>query len=486
MATVTLEDFSAGANTRDSVNLLSNKETPAATNWTLSERGALKWRNGCPRITDLPGGTGGFARIFYSAAVDRWLCARGTELYRRNGDLTSGSWSLLLSGLPDSTLIGFVDWPGTTPLAVFSSQAGATFTVRTWDGTNAPSTVSSSRSNVFVVWQGRAWAFPRVGEVKFYWTALGDITSWPDANNNAIREKDAALIETAAIAGGQLLIFKKRSAYVVTDPNTGNFRTLDPHAGAQGPYAAVTYRGRVYTWGADGIYEWDGVGPGKPVGDRVRPNIVAALPAGENPSQSQPSIVGGVANDRIVFAYPSAPTSGIPPANDRLLEFDPETESVMFHELAASNQNSVSSLANQGSTLYGAIADGDDIFQMFSASPGEDDSVTFTGSYRTPWLQPEGGRMARLSVLRIQGLVASAAASTVLTLKVYKDFDTTTSEDYVLDDLLRGGDVGDQQEHAELRSLGHARSFAFDLVAGTDNGEVTVRSIQLETVALER
>jgi hypothetical protein len=52
-----ISDFSGGLNLRDSPQELAPTETPDSLNWTLDQRGALKWRKGCQDQIALPGNT---------------------------------------------------------------------------------------------------------------------------------------------------------------------------------------------------------------------------------------------------------------------------------------------------------------------------------------------------------------------------------------------------------------------------------------------
>src|SRR5262245_5715665 len=96
MASLYVPDFSGGLNTRDSINQIRPNETWSAYNVTLDERGAIKRRKGCTNVVALPGTSAKKADIFYSQAIDLFICVRESggakKLFTRPGDL-SGSWT---------------------------------------------------------------------------------------------------------------------------------------------------------------------------------------------------------------------------------------------------------------------------------------------------------------------------------------------------------------------------------------------------------
>lgn len=508
---IVFADFSGGLNLRDSPTEIAANETPEATNWTLDQRGALTWRKGCTNVASLPGVSGKAAFIFYSAALDQWLCARETagapntiRLHTRPGDL-SGSWtdrgSLMGGGANLSMLVSFVDWPGQTPMVVVASAGPTTATggaTQTWDGTTLGAPAGQLAGNGLAVWQNRVW---RIGYpvndasgnlARLFASKVGDPSVWtaPDGLTVDIRDKDASRLTGIGIAGGRLIVFKRRSAYAVTDSATGAYTTIDSASGAQGPLAVVPQRGRLYTWGADSLYEWDGVGPGKRVGDKARPLFAtdAALVGGV------PALCGGVVEDRVLFAYPSSGGG----TNDLLLEFDPGHGWLMKHSLASSSKNEISSFASKEAALYGAVRDGDVMFQMFAATfSGTDDvDIQAPASYRTRWLDVDAGKLyriirAQLAAFLTYGGGAHSTGAT-LVLRVYKDGDTTSFTDYdVSADVLSNVSVkygATATFPAIIHSLGHARTFAFEFVATytSDVPHVVVSRLALDPVLLER
>lgn len=494
MGQVVLSDFSGGLNTRDSPNELAPNETPNASNFTLDTRGALRWRNGCSAGVTLPGvaSANDPAHIFYSGALGLWLCVRrsaGTTytLYTRPADL-SGSWTsrgtVITATAAADLVVSFADWSGTTNYVVIALSVGANSSASYTDGATVTA-IGTVTGNAVAVWQNRVWiagAKTSTLQTRLYASKIGDPTTWaaPDGITVDLRDKDGERLTGLGLAGGALIVFKQRSAYRVSDSATGSYATIDSSAGSQGPLAVVPSRGRLYTWGHDGLYEWDGVGPGRNVGDKARPSFVtaAALVGGV------PLLCGGQLEDRLLFAFPIS-LSG---TNDKLLEFDPIHGWLMRHALMFTG-SSVCSFARKDTTLYAAAPDvnGNVIFPVFDTTPGSDNGTGPTAGnlYRTPWIHPAKGRLARIVRAQIEGLLVTAGTNT-LTLNVYTDWDfsaATLSFDISAD--LRGGDSSDQVETSVLWSLGHSRSFCFEFVASTATGAAQINSLAFDAVQIE-
>lgn len=504
MPSLRLSDFSGGLNLRDSPSEIAPNETANALNWTLDQRGAVQLRKGWSSVVALPGKTGTAAFPWFSAALNLWLCVRTVagapdvfKLFSRPADL-SGSWTDRGQLLPVATptpIAAFVDWPGTTPLVVLTAQTGdgASGAIYTFDGTTLTVRSSTIAGHALAVWQNRVWlggyavSGANGNPSRLFACKVGDPTVWtaPDLTTADVRDKDAAQLMGLGLAGGALIVFKRRSAYRVNDSANGSYSTLDAAAGCMGPLAVVPLRGRLYTWGADGFYEWDGVGKGVNVGDKVRPLFAtdAALVGGV------PALCAGAVEDRALFAYPSAAGG----SNDLQLEFDPQHGWLMKHQLASSE--TVSSFARKEASLYAAVPSADALYLVGGLGPGQDGSTFFPYSYyRTPWLQPNGGKLARIIRSQVEGRRSYLSGFLVGTfvMRVYKDWDTTTYDEYDISGLDAGVNPGLSVTDVKatiIRSLGHARAFAleFGTVPATHTAPTLISSLDLgEPISLER
>jgi hypothetical protein len=486
--TVTLSDFSGGLNLRDAPHQLALTETPDAINFTLDERGAIKWRKGCVNAVALPGVSGTLAYIYFSLALNLWLCCRETagapntfRLYSRPANF-SGAWvdrGQIASGVAAQAT--FADWSGVTPYALIATDvADATNGgVYTFDGTTLTKRAPTAMRAI-TVWQNRVWT-ASLG-ARLHRSDIGGVGVWTDFTD--LREKDAAELTALGVVGGALIVFKKRSTYRINDSATGAYTTIDTSAGCLSALSLVAHRGRLYSWGVDALYEFDGIGPGRNVGDKARPLFVPTArfgPPGQLPIDPSGPPVLGLSGDSVIGAF----SSDYGAVRDALLEFNPAQGWIMRHALASSSADAISSFATKDNTLYAAVNDGDVILKMFTETPGADNGVVPVTRFKTPWLQLNHGGLARLQRARIQGLVGTGTG-TSLDFAVYRDWDHSSSDIYGIGDALRGGDSADDMETVDLNALGHSKAFQFEFVPGAAAGDVKIVGLILTAQELER
>lgn len=493
MTVANLTRFDGGLNLRDSLELLAPNETPDAVNMTLTTRGSAWVRNGCANAIALPGNSGAVAFIHYSAALDQFLCVRqdtgvpqNMNLFSRPGDL-SGSWTSrgivgAYSGQATGQGAAFIDFPGNPPKVVLVTpvlSGGGVGGVFTWDGTTLTNVSTTVRGSTIALWHDRAWVgcYPSSdangNPTSLFFSAIGDPATWSTTlQANQLREKDASQITAIGVIGGGLLAFKKRSAYRISDSNTGAYTTIDNAVGCIGPRAVVGLKGRLYSWAADGLYEFDGIGPGRNVGDKARPLFAtdAAIAGGT------PFIAGGRLEDRVLFAYPSSQGGN----NDRLLEYSPDHGWLMKHELAAAGQNEVSSFTSKENTLYAAVTDGDDLFKMFTETPGADDGTNFTSNIKIAPINR--GRLHRLQRVRVYGKAASAGTNTK-ELRTYLDWSTAVRDTF---DITTAIETADAQEAIDLQGLGHAEAFQLEFRCSGGTGAAELDRLVLDLIPLKR
>ena len=364
MPVLDLRDFTGGLNVRDSLEALRPNETPDALNMTLTTNGAVRPRNGCRQAVTLPSG---YARyLYYSAVLDAWFLQVENVVYIRPGDL-SGSWVAHVTypvGPTANDRIAMCDF-GTLAVIAHTDQ------IITTDGTTATTRSIVAKGAAVALYKNRAWVCGDTGsrQTRLWFSGLGDPTTWTTASDFVdIAEKDGEQLQTLAVSGGGLLVFKRRSAYRVTDASTGAYQMIDRASGAIAPRAIAVLRGLVYTWGTDGIYAWTGAGNGVPVADRLRPRFA------QDPTSEETlifNVYGTTYRDRVIFAYPF--NSG---ANNRLLEISPvilgrsdqlpSSAWIMEHALAQAGEDEPVALRELvDNELFAAINDGDVLYAMF-------------------------------------------------------------------------------------------------------------------------
>lgn len=496
MTLLSLSDFSGGLNLRDAPNEIALNETADAYNFQLDFRGGLKYRPGHLAQIAMPAGV---RPLRWSALLNLWLALGVGPIYKRPADF-SGSW-VTPTGGATCYIEDVVDWPGTTPLVV---GVGSTNGAYTYDGTTVVQVAPTIRCGTVEVWGNRVWAGKYwsndgVGHTaRLFASKVGDPTDWipstavDDALTVDLRIKDAEGITALALAGDVLLVFKKNSTYRITDPTTGEPHLIDPNHGALSPNAVVSQRGRVYAWGERGIFEYDGIGPGKLISDKVRPLTVKGFTG-----YTSPDVYAGAFEDRLVFAYPTIPNS----VTTQLLEGDPLHGWWMQHLFGgtAGLHPQVHNLVKKDNDLYMVASlpdftNAETIYKVFGDVLGYDNGQGFVAHYRTPWLQPAKGKRARLIRALVEGALKfqTVADATTVTLNVYRDwnFGSPALATYAL-----AGDLAIVNSPAELaesiaNSIGHGRSFAFEFQVSRTGGvaaldSATIAAINFEPVQLE-
>jgi len=463
-----LRDFGGGLNLRDSAEQLALNETPDAVNATLARRGAALVRNGCALAVTLPAGTASY--LYYSPALDRWYCQVGTELYRRPGDL-SGSWTDITTvSLTTVAPVAMCDFQDVVvichPVDGVYTHDGGTGVITNRSTTAKGYAIAVFKNRVWVADGKRLW-YSDLGSSTVYTTATGFVD---------VREKDDEDITALAGSAGALLAFKKRSAYRVTDAATGAYQTIDWSNGCVGPRAITSLRGKAYGWGTDSIYSWDGVGAGKEIGDKVTPLFECVT---GDPELYYDNVSVAAYNGRVFFAYPQLgqTSAGAAQSLTDLLELEPLSGAIMVHRLASDEQ--FAALVAKGRRLFSALSSSANLYELFSGTPGADNSVNYTSYYKTPPLNL--GKLHQLQRVRVYGK-AHAAGTSTKQLRTYKDWSPSVADTF---DITTPIETSDGEEAADLQGLGHAEAFQleFRVTGGTGSAELDRLLLDLTPVA---
>jgi hypothetical protein len=407
-----LGPFDGGLNLRDSYTEIGANELADGTNFTLDERGMATKRNDCPTTAALAGAStppGSVLVFFYSLALNLFICQVGSTLYKAAPG--AASWTSFRT-LGSSAIVNFVDFAA--KLVYVHPLDG----VRTYDGTtDAVATtvpVGPVEGMPIAVWQNKCWvvgsAGPDLAAAQFYrlyWSNAGAPNTWTTASDFIdLREKDGKRI-TALFGGSGLLAFKDDSSYRINDSTTGSYQTIDSTTGCVGPLAVVGSEGRVYTWGLDGLYEGDGIGRFRNVGDKLRPRFLST-----NVNATTKPLISAVAlNGRVYFAFPRT-SSTIP---DAILELNPRTGALMEQYFNA----------RVGPFAHYLNASGVPTASFASASATIKDLFTgttrtgFSCSLATGYVQPFGGAAGR--VQRFRPTLTPPAASSLVIALAYSD-----------------------------------------------------------------
>lgn len=394
MATLRLSDFSGGLNLRDSFTEVAPNELSDGTNFTLDERGVASKRNDCPTTAALAGAStppGAVTAFFYSSALNLFICQVGVTLYKAAPG--AASWTSFRT-LSNSSTVGFCDWrSGTGGFLVYVHFNDG---VRLYDGTTDSLATSAVGGNSLAVWQNKVWmsnqTVPRI-----YWSNLGDAGVWTTGTDFVdLKEKDAKPITALRAGAGMdvqgrpgLLVFKEDSSYRIYDSTTGAYTTLDRNTGCVGARALTgSEDGRIYVWGLEGLYEGNGMGPFKNIGDKLRPRFLSTTVN----ATTKPLISAVAVNGLVYFAFPRT-SSTIP---DAILELNPRTGSIMEAYLNAQVGPFVFYLNSSGVPAASFASASATIKDLYTGTT----RTGFTCSLATGHVEPFAGRLARLHHLR--------------------------------------------------------------------------------------
>lgn len=97
-----------------------------------------------------------------------------------------------------------------------------------------------------------------------YYSEVGNVVSYPAANFFKVQDElNEVITGIIPIAGDRLLIFKRKSIYILfaadADPATWELKFLSGTAGTLSSHTLAEYKGSVFFLGAEGMYRTDGV-----------------------------------------------------------------------------------------------------------------------------------------------------------------------------------------------------------------------------------
>lgn len=391
--TLRLGPFPGGLNIRDAYTEIAANELADGTNFTLDERGVAIKRNDCPANATFAVPPGAVTAFFFSSAINYAIIQVGTTLYRSTNLGGGGGWTSF-KVLSTVSVCAFADFANKL---VFTHAADGTFT---YDGTTLTLVAATRNGTCIAAWQNKVWVggVPSATGSRYRvgWCAAGDATTWAATDFVDLREKDDQPM-TALFGGSGLIAFKESSLYRINDSTTGAFSTIDWNSGCVGALAVCGSDEGIFHWGLDGLYRSSGIGPSVLIGDKLRPRFLSA----NINATTKPMIAGVYLNGRVYFAFPRANAF----STDAIMEYNPRTGWLMEPFFSG---------AQVGPFVKYAVAG---VWQASFASASATIKDLFTGTTRTGfscslttgYLEPFGGKLARVLRLRPELTLPAAA-----------------------------------------------------------------------------
>ncbi len=261
LLSVPFRNFEGGLNTRHGPFDLDSSESPDLLNVTLTQRGSLKSRQGYELFGALLPDSVDHIRNWYPASGNLNLMASvNGDIYKFDG---AGTGSLLFNGTAGTT------WCFEQALDVAGAQQlwalngvdapkliSTTFAVAAWGNAPAGSMCRLWKNRMCVAGvaaTSQRLFFSDVGNPNAPAGSFG--TNWVDIKST---EDDLDPITWLEVVGDYLVVFKRRSVWVVDDPVTFSNRRIGA-PGCESRFQSCVVDGRIYFFSRSGVYSTDGV-----------------------------------------------------------------------------------------------------------------------------------------------------------------------------------------------------------------------------------
>jgi len=255
-------NFDGGLNIRDFWHTLADNELTLANNIRLDEGGVVRRRGGWTKLAAAAVGTSGnligitHGAWLVTGTLTRYVVATdGTKVFWLNGtswDDITGAYSMSPNA---NTLVSFLSMNN---LLIGYDGKNAPWT---WDGVAAAIAAlagSPPTSEIGIVWQNRVWFFgASTARTRAYYSDLGNPSSYGASSYIDIPSPyDGDEITGVAILYGNLVVFKRRSIYIIQGDAPENFIVSKTNSavGCVSPYSIVTIDNLVYFVSDKGLY----------------------------------------------------------------------------------------------------------------------------------------------------------------------------------------------------------------------------------------
>ncbi len=278
------EKFDGGLNIRDFWHTIADNELTVARNIRLDEGGVVRRRGGWTKYSATAVGTAGNLIGVYhgswviAGVLTRYVIATdGVKVFYGTG----GSWTDITGAVANTvsstSLISFLSFNNVL------IGYGGTSTPWTWDGTAGAIIVMAGTppiGNIGIVWQDRVFfAGVSTARTRLYYSATGDQTTWgASAYVDIPSPFDGDEITGLAVLYGNLIVFKRRSIYIVQGdaPENWVISKTNSAIGCVSPYSVVGVDNVVYFVSDKGLYAMN-LSNSKQICYKVEPNYSRAV-----------------------------------------------------------------------------------------------------------------------------------------------------------------------------------------------------------------
>lgn len=326
MAVVKIDDFSKGVNVADSPGSVAEGYLPVALNATGRGKAVVQ-RFGTTK-RGVPAATASF--VYHSPIFSTYLFVQeGTALKRYTLGPFMGSPTTIKTFTTGAKIAAcdFIFGASADRGIVFVHPVDGVFT---YDGTTFSARVGSPvKGDTIAVWQNKVYVGGDSAEPpRVWWCNAGRADLWTTAEDFVdMREINDEQVTALGIGNGMdatgrggLNVFKRSSAYVIIDSETGEYVTIDAYRGAENHEAVTAGAGGIYCANNIGIYR---------VTDSGLEEIHGAVkPVWDDPNVGFRSTVAWAYSDRLYFC----------PSSAYIFEYVPAAKAWWVHSL---NKNGV-------------------------------------------------------------------------------------------------------------------------------------------------
>ncbi len=276
--------FDGGLNVRDFWHKIEDNELTVANNIRLDEGGVIKPRGGWTKLTaSAVGTTGNLIGICHgswliSGTLTRYVVATdGTKVFWLNSATWVDITGAVAMSPASTTLVSFMSMNN---LLIGYDGKNAPWT---WDGTAGAIALlagSPPVSEIGIVWQNRTWFFGSASaRTRAYYSDLGNPSLYGASSYIDIPSPyDGDEITGAAVLYGNLVVFKRRSIYIIQGDSPENFviSKTNSAVGCASPYSVVSVDNLIYFVSDKGLYAMN-LSNTKHVCYKVEPRYMSAV-----------------------------------------------------------------------------------------------------------------------------------------------------------------------------------------------------------------
>jgi hypothetical protein len=219
---------------------------------------------------------------------------------------------------------------------------------------------------------------------RLYSSAPGDATTWPAANWVDIRHGDGDTIRALASDGIYLLVGKRNTGSLVTDPSTFTNRVYDYEKGIESHWSVIQHEAGIFYLTRRGVAHWEGDTPSTLISYKIDPlfdphvlnfdqlQYSWAYASGQKVSWAVPE-VGQTTNNLQINYYPRLAmltALGIRGLGPWSLDRIPMTCANLYRWQTVIR-------------LFGGSSKTNALYWIFADTAGEDDGTPFTASLET-------------------------------------------------------------------------------------------------------